>query len=419
MATLTNYLKSKGALPCVYFSFSRRRCEDLAEEVLHADFLTDQERRRIEDIFSELTESFNLTHDTHINYLRPLIRRGIAYHHAGLLPTLKEIIERLFTTGLIKLIFTTETFALGINMPARTVAFDALTKYYGRFHRHLKTRDFYQMAGRAGRRGIDEEGFVFVKVNPHRIGLDTLGRIIYGQYEPIRSQLRSCYATIINLYRLMGDRIYDIYPRSFHFFQNSPFLKKEAVGLLRRKVTLLKDLGYIDNAEITWKADLASKVYSFELQVGELFEKGFLDDLDEESLFIVISSLVYEPRKGEHRPKLPKRVKRIKKDLDRFMRHIHRIERRFRIYPLSKKFYFHMAEASRAWFEGADFYKLNKFCSVDEGEIVRYLRMSIQVLREMNSSGIINDEFKHKLSTCIKRINRDVVDAERQLRQDL
>ena len=417
--TLINYLKEKDNLPCIYFSFSRRRCEELASEVYHYNFLQKEEKGKIVEIFGDLINKFNIQNDSHLNFLYSLIKRGIAYHHAGLLPTLKEIIERLFTTGLIKLIFTTETFALGINMPARSTVFDTLSKFYGRYHSYLKTRDFYQMAGRAGRRGIDKEGYVFSRVNPKYIDMQSLERIIYGDYEPIISQLRSCYATILNLYKLMGERLFEIYPLSFHFYQANNFQKKEVLNLLKNKLFLLKHLGYITEGEITWKGDVASRVYSFELPVGELYERKFLEELSELNLFITVCALTYEPRKGERRPRLSKGVKRLKRELDQFSKEIHRVERTFSIYPLSKKFYFHLAEVAGAWFEGTEFYNLKKFSFIDEGEIVRYFRMAIQVLRELISSPAISIRLKSKIKNCLRKVNRDVVDAEKQLRQEL
>lgn len=419
MMTLVDSLKKNNALPCLYFSFSRRRCEELAQEVAHINLLTPEEEKRIVSFFDELVAKFNIASSPHIHYLYPLIRRGIAYHHAGLLPTLKEIVEQLFTTGLIKLIFTTETFALGINMPARTVTFDTLSKFYGMYHGYLKTRDFYQMAGRAGRRGIDDEGNVILKVSPLHIGVQALEEIIYGKYEPIKSQLNSCYATILNLYKIMGEKIFDIYPLSFHFSQSQPWEQKEVLGLLKRRVSLLKSFKYILTNEISAKAHLASKVYSFELQIGELFENGYLESLDEESLFVLITALVYEPRKGERNPRLSKRVKKLKKDLNKFIAGINKQERSFRIWPLSKKFYFNLSEAASLWFSGCSFNRLNKCCEVDEGEIVRYFRMGIQVLREMRSSKAVSEIFRQKIGNCLAKVNRDVVDAEKQLRQEL
>ncbi len=418
MHTLVDYLREKGGFPCLYFSFSRKRCEVLAQEISYMDFLKKEEKNKIVQLFNNLTEKFNLT-SNYTAMLLPLIKKGIAYHHAGLLPTLKEIIEQLFTTGLIKVIFTTETFALGINMPAKTVIFDRISKYYQHYHRQLKVRDLYQMAGRAGRRGIDNEGYVIIRLSPFIYDYPSLKGMLYGEYEPINSQFNSCYATILNLYKIMGEKIYDIYPRSFHFYQAKPWEKKKALSLLKRKISLLKQLRYILEDGISWKADLASKVYSFELQIGELFENGFLESLDEKTLFIVILALTYEPRKGERKPKLDKKIKKIKDRLEDFLENIHKEEKGLHIYPLSKRFYFHLTNAGLAWWEGAGFVELNKFCDIDEGEIVRYFRMSLQVFREMVSSHIIKDDFKKKLLNCFKRINRDEVDAEKQLRQEL
>jgi len=419
LKTLLKDISSKTAYPCIYFSFSRRRCEELAQEVGYFDFLSPAEKNKISGCFDNLLKKFNLSGSPHINFLNPLIKKGIAYHHAGLLPTLKEIIERLFTSGLIKLIFTTETFALGVNMPAKTVVFDSLSKFYGRFHAYLKTRDFYQMAGRAGRRGIDTEGFVFSRVNPSHIDIQALEGVIYGRYEPIKSQLNSRYATILNLYKIMGDKIYDIYPRSFHFYQSKSWQKKEVLGLLKRKISLLKDLGYITGPAISRKAELAAKVYSFELAVGELFAGGILDTLNEESLFLLTIALVYEPRKGQRRPRLSKRTRALKKNLNNLMRNINHKEKILRIHPPSKKFFFHLAEAACLWFQGARFSRTSGSCSADEGEIVRYFRMSIQVLREMYSSPQMPPALKAKFLNCLKKVNRDVVDAESQLRQEI
>ncbi|MCK5494472.1 MAG: DEAD/DEAH box helicase, partial [Candidatus Omnitrophica bacterium] len=377
MNSLLQHISNNQAYPCIYFSFSRRKCEEFAQDACSFDFLSKQEKTKINKKFNKLLKKFNVTSSPHINILSYLIKKGIAYHHAGLLPTLKEIIEQLFTSGLIKLIFTTETFALGINMPARAVIFDSLSKYYGGRHTYLKTRDFYQMAGRAGRRGIDKEGYVFSRINPSHIDLISLKNTIYGKYEPIKSQLNSCYATILNLYKIMGDRIFDIYPKSFHFYQSQMWEKKAVLELLNRKMDLLKDSGYIIDSKITKKAELASTVYSFELIIGELFENNYFNNLHPEDLFVIITALVYEPRKGYRPPKFNKKTKYIKKELSSFSRRIHGKEKFFRISPLTKKFYFDLTEASIAWFQGAKFHRLTKICNKDEGEIVRYFRMAL------------------------------------------
>ncbi|MFH1771281.1 MAG: DEAD/DEAH box helicase [Candidatus Omnitrophota bacterium] len=417
--TLFKDIDQMNGLPAIYFSFSRKRCEILAHEASHLNFLSPSESNKIISQFEGLLAKFNISSSAHISFLNLILKRGIAYHHAGLLPTIKEIIEQLFTTGLIKLIFTTETFALGINMPAKTVVFDALSKFYARAHGYLKTRDFYQMAGRAGRRGIDSKGFVFSRVNPSHIDMKSLENIIYGNYEPIMSQLNSCYATCLNLYDLMGERIYDIYPKSFHFFQSKEWQKNQVLGLLKRKLALLKDFGYITGSGLSIKGKFVSSIYSFELAIGELFEDNFLDDLDGETLFVLVTALVYEPRKGQRRPDLNKPTKLLKRRMDSLIKDIHNRERKYRIYPLSKRFFFYLSEAARLWYHGAEFSALNKICHIDEGEIVRYFRMAIQVLRELYSSNQISNHLRQNIINCLKKVNRDVVDAEKQLRQEM
>jgi superfamily II RNA helicase len=120
-------------------------------------------------LYRDLCVKFGLQHDKSAIRLEFLIERGVAYHHAGMLPTLKEVIERLFTSRLLKVIFTTETFSLGINMPARTVVFDELRKFYGKSHpAPCETRDFFSDGSRAGRRGIETEGFDISDQSPSR-----------------------------------------------------------------------------------------------------------------------------------------------------------------------------------------------------------------------------------------------------------
>ena len=131
LSTLINYLRQHDGLPAIYFVFGRRRAEELAEELYSFDFLNKNEKQEITALYNSLCERFDLKTDKTAQFMLPLIQNGVAYHHAGMLPTLKEVIERLFTSRLLKVIFTTETFALGINMPSRSVMFDDLRKFYG------------------------------------------------------------------------------------------------------------------------------------------------------------------------------------------------------------------------------------------------------------------------------------------------
>jgi superfamily II RNA helicase len=413
---MIKHLEDTNKLPCIYFAFSRRRCEYLAEELDAFDFLDTHEKAEILETWTRLCKKFNLEGEKSAEYLYPLVERGIAYHHAGMLPTLKEVVEQLFTSRLIKVIFTTETFALGINMPARTVIFDELRKFYGKFFSNLKTRDFYQMAGRAGRRGIDEEGFVYNRVNLHRITYDELKRIVNGKPEKVKSRFNASYATIINLYNRFGENLYDIYPRSLHYFQERKQSRKKAVDAMRAKVRTLKTLGYIENGQISPKGDFASKLYGYEMPLTELYEQGVLEELSEIELGILAVAAVFEPRKGSRMPKIDRRVKSLRGVTDIALKMIHRIERRYGIMPPSKEYRYHLSPAVEAWMKGAEFGKLLTMADADEGELIRYFRMGVQILREILDTHA-SEDLKSKVKTAIKLINRDIIDAENQLRE--
>ena len=412
--TLIKHLFENDRLPCIYFSFGRKRCEYLAKEISGFNFLSVKENKKIKMLYSELCERFGLMTEKSAISLMPLIERGIAYHHAGMLPTLKEVVERLFTSRLIKVIFTTETFSLGINMPARTVVFDELRKYHGRYYGVLKTRDFYQMAGRAGRRGIDIEGFVYSRVNPHYVSFQELYKIIYDEPEKVRSRFNTSYATTLNLYEKYGEKLYDIYPLSFHYYQET-VLRERALKHLKSKVKILKEFGYIKGGSLTGKGNFASKIYGYELSLSEPYEQGILELLSEVELGILCLALVFEPRRSAAKPKLSKKIKKLCNDTNNIVKHIQAREKNLQITPLSKNYYYHLTSCLEAWMRKESFDKILNYTDADEGEIIRYFRMAIQILREiLDTPASLN--LKEKVKKAIELINHDIIDAEKQLR---
>jgi superfamily II RNA helicase len=413
---IINHLRAKNNLPAIYFVFGRKRAEELAFELHSFDFLSDSEKSDITSLFDELCERFCLTHELTAQAMRPLIEKGIAFHHAGMLPTLKEVIERLFTSRLLKVIFTTETFALGINMPSRSVIFDDLTKFYGRYVRHLKTRDFYQMAGRAGRRGLDTEGFVYCRINPHKINPNEVRRIIFNKPEEVKSQFNTSYATILNLYEKYQDEVINIYPLSLHYFQSRKNEQKEALRLLQAKLGMLKKHLFISGGVLTEKGKFAKAIYGYELLLSELYDHGILEDLSPQELGVVTLSMVFEPRKNQQSlvdlSKQTRRIKRISEDIYNQIRHK---EQKYRIYPVTKAPYFHLSESLQAWMKNKSFDDCLRLTDTDEGEVVRYFRMCVQILRQIEEAGVITPVLKDRIKEAIHAINRDIVDAEKQL----
>ncbi|NQT75327.1 MAG: hypothetical protein HQ566_02270, partial [Candidatus Omnitrophica bacterium] len=412
---LIKHLFENNKLPCIYFVFGRRRCEYLANEMMSFDFLNQVEKSRIIELYNRLCERFDIAGDKSAALVLPLIEKGIAYHHAGMLPTLKEVIERLFTSRLIKVIFTTETFALGINMPARTVIFDELRKFNGKHYGPLRTRDFYQMAGRAGRRGIDKEGFVYTRINPHYTSSQELHKIIYGAPEKVQSRFNASYATILNLYDKYQEKLYEIYPLSFHCFQAKKQFRKKAMDLLHAKVKILKELGYIRKNQLTEKGVFAAKIYGCELSLSELYQKGILEDICDIGLGVLATALVFEPRKGTVLPGLSKNAKSLQHTTDVFISKIQKMEKRFGIKPLSKAYHFHLSPCIEAWMRNEEFDRLLRYTDADEGEIIRNFRMAVQILREILDTPA-TPQFKDRVKKVIYLINRDIIDAERQLR---
>ena len=416
LTSLINYIQKTQGMPCIYFVFSRKRAEDLAFELYRFDFLSKNEKTQIINLYNQLCQRFDLTNEESAHRLSYLIQKGIAYHHAGMLPTLKEVVEQLFTSRLIKIIFTTETFALGINMPARSVIFDELLKYYGRYVRILKVRDFYQMAGRAGRRGMDKIGYVFCRINPRMINVEQIRQIVTGQPEEVKSQFNISYATLLNLYERYRETILEIYPLSFHYFQSRKHQKNEAIRLIQAKLKLLKELDYIKDSTLTQKGQFGRSIYGYELILSELYQAGILEELDEFALGILCVGVVFEPRKNQHISGLPKIARHLKELCEDTYELIKTKEIKNRIYPASKKPYFHLALGTQAWLQGNSFSKILRFTDTDEGEIIRFFRMAVQILREINSSALASPGLKEKTQKVIRILNRDIVDAEKQLR---
>ncbi|KAI9826149.1 MAG: hypothetical protein M1832_000598 [Thelocarpon impressellum] len=216
---LVQHLKKEDLLPACIFVFSKRRCEENADALSNLDYCTATEKSAIhmiiEKSIARLKPEDRLL--PQIRRLRELLSRGIAVHHGGLLPIVKEVVEILFARTLVKVLFATETFAMGLNLPTRTVVFSGYRKHDGRSFRDLLPGEYTQMAGRAGRRGLDPVGSVII-VAP---GTDeappvaTLRNMILGDPTKLRSQFRLTYNMILNLLRVKALKIEEMIKRSF------------------------------------------------------------------------------------------------------------------------------------------------------------------------------------------------------------
>ncbi len=188
-------MSAREMLPAILFTFSRKGCDRSLRDTRNLALLTDEERRTIKarvDQFLMQNPFFEKHPMIHS------IRNGFASHHAGLLPGIKLLVESLFQQGLIKAVFATETLAAGINMPARSTVITSLTKPTGAGHRMLNGSEFLQMAGRAGRRGMDAVGYVVIVSSQH-YGAPDAARLASSDADPLNSQFTPTYGMVLNL----------------------------------------------------------------------------------------------------------------------------------------------------------------------------------------------------------------------------
>jgi len=197
-------LGDEDMLPAIYFIFSRAACDDAVTRCVDAGIrlTSPEERARIRAICEERTASLNDDDLAVLRYDRWItgMEAGVAAHHAGMVPPFKEAVEACFTAGLIKVVFATETLALGINMPARSVVIEKLTKFTGERHEMLSPGQYTQLTGRAGRRGIDDLGFAVVLWSPF-VTFEQVANLVSTRTFAISSSFRPTYNMAANLVR--------------------------------------------------------------------------------------------------------------------------------------------------------------------------------------------------------------------------
>jgi ATP-dependent RNA helicase HelY len=226
-------LDREGLLPAITFVFSRVGCDAAVKQCLRSSLrlTSDEERVRIAEIIDRRTADLNEADLVVLDYheWREGLLRGLAAHHAGMLPIFRHTVEELFTAGLVKAVFATETLALGINMPARTVVLERLVKFNGEQHMPLTPGEYTQLTGRAGRRGIDIEGHAVVLWHPDIDPAEVAGLASTRTF-PLRSSFAPTYNMTINLVNQMG-------PTQAHKLLESSFAQYQAdrsvVGLVR------------------------------------------------------------------------------------------------------------------------------------------------------------------------------------------
>ena len=436
-----DYLIQRDMLPAIYFCFSRRDCERLARDNAMRDLLRTEERRKMLAIFDDLAQRYEVTDAESTRSLRGLAARGVLYHHAGMLPIDKEIVERLFNTGLVRLLFATETFALGVNMPARTVCFHALCKYDGISFGPLLGREYWQMAGRAGRQGIDERGWVFALLDDTSVSYDNLVYFHSGRTEPVRSRFNLNYSAILNLYRRVGDDVPTAWEHSFARFNQRREEKTQHRGRQRTKrksktrpgkrerggasgrgartiearLQMLHENHYIDGRDLSRKGALCAHINGYEVPVTEAYEGGWIFRCDPVQAAMLFASIVYESRPADMSAKHTRSLKGIQYPFLTHMETWAARERALGLSQVTRPPDFGIAGPVQRWAEGASLDDVLDHTTLAAGDFVRVMRMTIQLLRQTWHGLPKGDPCVPVLREAQNRIDRDVVDARRQL----
>ena len=451
-------------LPVLFFVFSRRGTEQLAQELSAVqDYLTPGEKAEVEATMERHLEGLSVQGLISVERLRDCLVKGIAFHHAGMLPALKEVVEELFERRLVKVLYATETFAVGVNFPVRTVCFESYRKFDGRGFRALTNNEYFQMAGRAGRRGIDAKGYVFVNVAFDFFDPNELIRPNESRLEPVQSQFVLSYNSVLNMIQNHSDgEIRELLKKNLLVYQSQSEVtalqakldeltaelaevsrggaggnegrdkrvqrriarikrarKRVQRKLVRmpnddriyeqfqRKKELMEALRYVSGQELTARGKMAANMHIQELLVTELYFAGVFHDFTEDEINALAVSIDYEPRRNE----MPKAYKLVDfRKPERIARRLQRLENTL-LGEVTVTLENHLHELAYLWSQGADFAELLEMePQVTEGDLISAFRRAIDLLRQLRRACQQDRPLADKLSRCIEKLDRDVVE---------
>lgn len=388
----------KDKLPCLFFNFSRIKCQDNAHNLLKANIfkinpeITTFVRAKLEGSSKEIKklESTKL--------LLKTLPYGIAFHHAGLIPIIKEIIEELFGKGLIKVLYTTETFAVGINMPAKSVCFESLRKFDGINFRFLNSKEYFQIAGRAGRRGIDKKGWVYSMINRRDFDYNLIKKITDIDKDPIKSQFKLSVNTVLNLIKNHNENEIDqILKNNFFTFQKYGKdyfkIKKNIFSYRFEKIKkkLIK-LDYIKNNKLTEKGIFSSQIYVEGILTGEIFATDFYYHLNEYQILLILASICYEYReKNEF-------YKEYQSD---FLNKLKKCIRENDYTNKETKFDHlnHLTALIDPCYHGKSLFDIMENTNLLEGDLIRFFRQILDRINQIKKA-TLDERLRHMLKSC-------------------
>ncbi len=292
-------LNETDRLPAIYFIFSRNACDFAVSDYIKygVPLISKSDSKRVQKYTEYALSAISLRDQMalRIDTLLKGLSMGVASHHSGVVPPVKQIIESLFFRGLIKVVFATETLSTGINMPARTVVIDSYSKRDDFGIRQLDPFEFTQMAGRAGRRGLDDLGWVILPVD-HKTPPSTLFEIAKNSEYVVNSNFKPTYNTVLNLLnRFNEDKARAFLNKTFAKYRGNTNLTRE----FNQRQKILTSLGYINNSFITEGGYELKSIYSeSDLLLHQFLLNFGMDKLDPLSVCAILAACIFERRGG-------------------------------------------------------------------------------------------------------------------------
>ncbi len=459
-ADIIEKLQRENLLPAITFIFSRIGCDAAVKQCLQAGIRLTSPQERIEIKSTALRYTQNLAEEDlevlgFSDWLSAL-ERGIAAHHAGLIPSFKGAVEDLFQRGLVKAVFATETLALGINMPARTVVLERLVKYNGEAHVPITPGEFTQLTGRAGRRGIDIEGNAVIQWSP-TVDSATAAGLASTRTYPLRSSFSPTYNMAINLIARFGrERARSSLDSSFAQFQadravvgltrqlrknesaineltkdrevhariaeRANRLIRESDGLRKRVENrthviaktfdqicqVLAHLEYIEGEKPTTQGKILTKIYAeSDLLLTETIRLGLLDELSPPELVSVVSSMIFESRSQENlAPKMPNQsVTNKLAEIATLWARLESIENEYGV-KTQREPDFGFCWISYRWANGHSLQSVLKGSDISVGDFVRSTKQLIDLLTQISGA---SEKLRPTCKDAVKRLDRGVV----------
>ncbi len=431
---LVDELAEQGMLPAIYFVFSRKGCDAAVLTCGHLQLLSEEEQDRVEAFIERYTADYPSVADhPHLPYLF----RGLAVHHAGMLPTWKVLVERLFQANLVKVVFATETLAAGINMPARTTVLASISKRTDEGNRILTASEFLQMSGRAGRRGMDRVGHVVVVASPFQTLADAQ-RLATAPADPLGSHFTPTYGMVLNLLqRHTLEEARYLITRSFGEFLDELRLsrlhrrkrrkaeeklrKQEenpdsdfATGNWRRFLGLrdvLEHYSYLEADHPTRHGVTAAAFRAeHELLVAEAMFSGAVDGLSPSGLAAVATALIGEELRPSAFVKVQPmgRTMQAIQQLVKLAREIRIVQNRHRV-DQNTRIHMDCSGLTQLWAEEADWEEVMSLTNLDEGDVVRVLRRTVDLLEQIYHAPMLDENIRFLARDAIQAMDREPV----------